>query len=83
MSFWCCRSPVSPSLSLRMIGQSDTSDSEAGSNGKGEHGALLEEREKGGLKNMTALPREKGKKARGIKKGPRKLGKGMGKAALL
>ena len=31
---------------------------------------------------MTALPREKGKKTRGIKEGPRKLGKGMGKAAL-
>ena len=68
---------------MRKIGQSDTSDSESGSNGKGEHGALLDERGKEGGKNMTVLPRGKGKKARGIKKGPRKLGKGMGKAALL
>ena len=68
---------------MRMIGQSDTSDSESGSNGKGEHGALLEELRNGGAKNMTVLPRGKGKKARGMKKGPRKLGKGMSKAGLL
>ena len=68
---------------MRMIGQSDTSDSKSGSNGMGEHGALLEGRGNGGAKNMTVLPRGKGKKARGIKKGPRKFGKGMAKAALL
>jgi hypothetical protein len=63
-----------------MIGQSDTSDSESGSNGKGEHGSLLEARGKGGAKNITVLPRGK---PRGIKKGQRKMGKQMGKAALL
>ena len=70
-------------LRMRMIGQSDTSDSESGSNGKGEHGALLEEMGEIGGNNMTVLPRGKGKKHSGSKKGPRKLGKGMGKAALL
>ena len=73
-------------LSMKMIGQSDTSDSgsESGSNGRSEHGALLEESGNGGLRNITVLPRGKGAmKPRGMKKGPRKMGKRMGKAALL
>ena len=64
---------MSTRLSMRMIGESDTSDTESGSNGKGEHGALLEERGNGGSKNIKVLPRGKGRKARVIKKGPRKL----------
>eukprot|EP00092_Neocalanus_flemingeri_P002719 GFUD01002912.1.p1 GENE.GFUD01002912.1~~GFUD01002912.1.p1 ORF type:complete len:475 (-),score=120.62 GFUD01002912.1:110-1534(-) len=54
---------------ISMIGQSDTSDSEAGSNGRGER-ALLDEKEKGG----AVLPKGKGKH-RGTKKGPRKIEK--------
>jgi len=79
-------SPDPTRLSMKMIGQSDTSDSESesGSNGRGENGALLEERGKGGAGNIKVLPKRGGKtKSKGLKKGPRNMAKRMGKAALL
>ena len=55
---------------MKMIGQSDISESESESSGK----YLVEERGKG---------RGMGKKPRGLKKGSGKMGKRMGKADLL
>jgi len=63
-------SPGPTRLSMKMIGQSDISESESESSGK----YLVEERGKG---------RGKGKKPRGLKRGAGKMGKRMGKADLL
>jgi len=71
-------SPGTNRLSMTMIGESDNSESESGSSGK----YLVEERGKGGTKNLAVLSKGRGKKPRGLKKGAGKMGKRMGKAAL-
>jgi len=71
-------SPISDRVSQDMLGISDTSDSESSSSEK----SLVER--KGGNKNITVLPRGKCKKpGRRMKRGAGKMGKRMGKAALL
>ena len=70
MNEFCFRSPGPTRLSMKMIGQSDISESESESSGK----YLVEERGKA---------RGKGKKPIGLKRGTGKMGKRMRKADLL